>query len=439
MQNNVQAHTTHEQQSMQPAPANTPTTTLTNTTPENLKSGYIWNTLGSLVAALGTVVLLSATTRLLGAYWAGIFSIAFAVGQQFQTVGTFEMRAIQSTDIKEEYSFVTYFAARILTSICMLICIFGYALVTRGFGQEMFLIILVASLRILDAFEDVFHGAFQQHGRLDVAGKTSFVRSLITVGSFIAVLAATQNLAIACIVSIVLSAAFIAFFALRYIPPIVHPKGTLVVKEIFRLMWLVAPVFIGSFLATYLANAPKYGLDAAMSEEYQAYYAALFMPALAINLLSTLVFRPLLTPLAQTWNAKKPQQFLHTLNLGYAGIAIAWLVGSILAWFIGIPVLNAFFSLNLDAYRGELVILILGGAFNALSVLLYYGLIIMRKQVAVLAGYGIAAALTFVLTAPLLTYELMGASILYVVAMGTTCVVFGICFALSYRKETKTL
>ncbi len=33
---------------------------------------------------------------------------------------------------------------------------------------------LIAGLKIFDVLEDVFHGAFQQNGRLDVEGKPSF-------------------------------------------------------------------------------------------------------------------------------------------------------------------------------------------------------------------------------------------------------------------------
>ena len=53
----------------------------------SLKRDYFWNTLGSIMNAASSVILLLVTTRVMGEYWAGIFSIAYAVGQQFQTVG----------------------------------------------------------------------------------------------------------------------------------------------------------------------------------------------------------------------------------------------------------------------------------------------------------------------------------------------------------------
>lgn len=85
----------------------------------SLGRDYLWNTLGSVMNAAASVVLLLVTTRVLGSYWGGVFSIAYAVGQQFQTLGAFEMRPMQSTDVEKEHTFSTYLASRILTTLCM--------------------------------------------------------------------------------------------------------------------------------------------------------------------------------------------------------------------------------------------------------------------------------------------------------------------------------
>ena len=41
----------------------------------------------------------------------------------------------------------------------------------------------------------------------------------------------------------------------------------------------------GAFLFNYLANAPKYAIDANLSEEYQTIFSILFMPIFVINIL----------------------------------------------------------------------------------------------------------------------------------------------------------
>ena len=250
----------------------------------SLGRDYLWNTLGSVMNAAASVVLLLVTTRVLGSYWGGVFSIAYAVGQQFQTLGAFEMRPMQSTDVEKEHTFSTYLASRILTTLCMVGCIVGYALLSTDIAEEFLLIVLIAGLKIFDVLEDVFHGAFQQNGRLDVAGKAFFFRSLVTTTVFIVALVLSKSLSAT--------------------PPtkqLLAPPGRFDVRDMFRLLGSCLPLFAGAFLAMYLSNAPKFGLDAYMAKDFQAYYSALFMPALAINLLSAFVFRPLLTRLAVDW------------------------------------------------------------------------------------------------------------------------------------------
>lgn len=76
-----------------------------------LRKNYIWNTLGSAANALSSAILLLMTTRILGLEAAGIFAIAFALSQQFQVIGHFEIRSYQATDSQERFSFATYLGA----------------------------------------------------------------------------------------------------------------------------------------------------------------------------------------------------------------------------------------------------------------------------------------------------------------------------------------
>ena len=141
-----------------------------------LKKNYLWNTLGSLANAFSSVCMLLACTRLIGVEAAGLFSLAFALAQQFQVLGHFEIRSYQATDANERFSFAVYYGARIVTCTIMVLTIMAYTLITKGLTTEACVVILVALLRIFDAFEDVFHGMFQQKGRLDIAGKAFFFR-----------------------------------------------------------------------------------------------------------------------------------------------------------------------------------------------------------------------------------------------------------------------
>ena len=404
----------------------------------SLGRDYLWNTLGSVMNAAASVVLLLVTTRVLGSYWGGVFSIAYAVGQQFQTLGAFEMRPMQSTDVEKEHAFSTYLASRILTTFCMVGCIVGYALLSTDIAEEFLLIVLIAGLKIFDVLEDVFHGAFQQNGRLDVAGKAFFFRSLVTTVVFIAALVLSKSLSATCIITIIISAIALVGLNLPPAKQLLAPPGRFDVRDMFRLLGSCLPLFAGAFLAMYLSNAPKFGLDAYMVKDFQAYYSALFMPALVINLLSAFVFRPLLTRLAVDWIKRETSVFLGTIVKGLLWVGVASAGVAVLAFFLGVPVLSFLFGLDLSPYRAELMVLVLGGAFNAASIVVYYGLVVMRMQVFVLAGYGCAAAFAYVLGGNLVqAFGIMDASLLYASCMLVVVIAFALFFAVGFRHKTR--
>ncbi len=401
----------------------------------SLKRDYFWNTLGSIMNAASSVILLLVTTRVMGEYWAGIFSIAYAVGQQFQTVGAFEMRPLQSTDVEGRYSFSTYLASRVLTTLCMLFCIVGYAIFSGNAPGEMILVALIAGLKLFDVFEDVFHGAFQQNGRLDIAGRSFFFRSLATTLAFALLLAFTKDLGVTCIMTAVVS--FVALTALN-LPPSRLLLGSFErpdLRSVGSLIVACLPLFAGAFLALYLSNAPKFGLDGTFSKEYQTYYAAIFMPALAINLLSTFVFRPLLTRLGLRWHEGDFKGFASVIRKGLFWVLAASVLTAILGYFLGIPVLNVFFGLDLSSFRGELMVLVLGGALNAAGIVLYYGLVVMKRQRLILVGYAVSAVLTFLIAQPLIgLLGMMGAAILYTISMFSVACTFGAFFLFGLRR-----
>ena len=87
----------------------------------SLGRDYFWNTAWSFMVAGATVIMLIIVTRAAGVAAAGVFSIALAIGQQFQTLGMYEVRTYQVTDVQGRFTFGTYLAVRILTVLLITI------------------------------------------------------------------------------------------------------------------------------------------------------------------------------------------------------------------------------------------------------------------------------------------------------------------------------
>ncbi|ROR95747.1 O-antigen/teichoic acid export membrane protein [Salana multivorans] len=401
-----------------------------------LKRDYIWNTASSVMGALSLVLLQFAVTRVLGLALGGIFAFALSLGQQFQMIGAFEVRPYQATDVTGRFSFGSYYALRILTTTLMLVSIIGYAIVAGGPTSTAVVIVLVGVLRAFDAFEDVFYGEFQRLGRLDIAGRALFLRTLVTTVTFVVSLVASRDLVITCAVTIVVSAAALYVFV---VPP---ARAMFPLRPVFRtstvrtLALACLPLFVASFLALYLSNAPRFGIERFLSQEDQGIYAILFVPALAINVLSLFIFRPLLTRMATFWESGDRPGFLRVIRGGIAGAFGAFVVTLVAAWAIGIPLLGALAAADLGPYRPELLVLVGGGALNALGVILYYALVTLRLRRAVLGGYVLASVVVTALGWLLVPHlGIMGAGLTYVGAMLTLALCFGILLALAVRRD----
>ena len=59
------------------------------------------------------------------------------------------------------------------------------------------------------------------------------------------------------------------------------------------------PLFLSLFLNMYLSNAPKYAIDAHLTEEIQAMYNIIFMPAFVVQLVVHFIFNLILTSYAE--------------------------------------------------------------------------------------------------------------------------------------------
>lgn len=125
------------------------------------------------------------------------------------------------------------------------------------------------------------------------------------------------------------------------------------------------------------------------------------------------------------WNEGKRKQFVKKLSvqvLIVAGITATCIVG---AYFLGVPVLSFLYNTDLAQYKAELLILLLGGGFLALSGLLTTMITIIRCQKRLMAGYVIVAVLAYVLSEKAVErYSIMGAAMLYLLLMAALCAVF---------------
>ena len=403
---------------------------------------YLWNTAASLMSSLavvimGVAIMRSGATDSFARAQYGLFTLALAIGQQYQTVGLYEVRTFHVTDVRRRFDFGTYLSTRLLTCLVMvgLIAYHSWTASTKDPYPAFTVIAAMALLRIFDAFEDVYYSEFQRAGRLDIAGKACFLRIFTTTFLWSGLYWFTQDLltstlitfAVTCVVLVVAYG-----LPARGVFPLL-PSFNL--RCIAGILWECLPLFLAAFLNQYLANAPRFAIHAALGDEELGVFAIIYMPAVAINMLSLFVFRPLLTRMALRWAEGKRGEFFAIVRKGLLTTAGAFVIVAAVTYVIGSPLLTLVFGTDVSGYVAELMVLVLAGALNAASVILYYALATMRRLHAVLAVFAVTGATAY-LIAPALTrsYAMMGASLAYAATMGLLALLFTVVMLIPTRR-----
>lgn len=396
----------------------------------NLKRGYIWNTVAGILNASEAIIMSMIVTRMMSLADAGILSIAFTIANQLVLIGKFGLRNYQVTDVGGQFSFSIYLKTRVVTVTGMMLCTgayLGYAAVFLEYNKNKILIIFVlCMIYAVEAVEDVIWGYYQQRHRLDLGAQMFCVRWMGILLTFPTVLYISRDLkttlAICLFVSLLL---FFLFVKITY--PYIYCENEANVnifickkdyQQMGKLLKTAFPLCGISVLQCYVGSAPRYAIDACLTDEVQACYGFVSMPVFAIRLLSNFIYQPLLVPMAVEWENRQIKSFTGRVGkqlLVVAGLSVICLAGT---YWVGIPVLSALYHTNLSEYKAELLILLLGSGFMACVAYENVVLTIMRCQKVLLGPYCLVSFIAAVVLRPVVSlYGTLGASVCYFIFM----------------------
>lgn len=386
------------------------------------KRNFFWNMMGSGIYSLATVIFVMLAKRLVGEEAGAEFYMAFTTGQMLLTIGYFEIRPFQVTDVARQYAPKEYFGFRGITSLLMLLG--GVAVGVfylwkgkadmAGFG----LIMTLCVLKMSDGMADVFEGEFQRNDRIDISGKSMALRTLGVMAAFSAAAYLTRNVYIASAAAALVGLAGVAAAALvwhrRFETLAVSVKRDKM-KAMFRSTILL---FISSAMCMWIWNGTKYVVEWNLTARETLVYGIVFMPTMVINLGSGFIFKPMLTTLARHYEKGEKREFIKILWIltgSACGLTAVTLGAGAL---FGIPLLSFLYAIDLSEYKSVMLVLIGAGGFNAVSIIFYYALMVMRKQAGIFAGYTLTFAAAVIVPVLLVrSMGIMGAALSYLLVM----------------------
>lgn len=350
---------------------------------------YIWNTLGSIFSASSSILLLLIATRLLSVKDSDFFAAAYAISQQLMIIGLFQVRNYQSTDVNEVFNFADYRLTRHLTVTMMLVGYLYFLIVYDYWNSKGLVLLCLTLFRIGDVYSDLYQGYFQQQHRSDFSGKLLFFHSFIAIFSFALSVWLSKSLILGSLTLVIvntLSVFLIDVFLMERNKTMVSDSHCLIPSRtsVKKILMSCLPLFINGFLITYVFTEPKLVIETLLEQGElpsgsQVQFNILFMPTFALTLLFS-VLRPLMTSLADFWEKKQLNTFFAIVRKVSFILIIIGFILLLGAYWLGIPLLELVFGVDLASHQIELVLLLLAGIFNVLATMIDNIMTIFRKQ-----------------------------------------------------------
>lgn len=402
----------------------------------SLKENTLWYTMGTMCSSATSFLLMIYVTRILGVDEAGVFSISYSVGQLMLSIGWFGTRQFQVSDINEEFKFSDYLSLKIITSIVMMIGCLIYSVFLHFNMYKMLITFLYCLFMICDVFADFFSARFQQVDKLFLSGMSYIIRILGYNLVILFSLLCFKNLIVAIVLAMIYSALELTFFDLQLIKRISQIKIEFHLDKIIQLIKNCFPLFISSFLTTFIVNVPKNAIELNFDSSVQTYYNIIFMPSYIINLFCMFIFVPLYTSIANTWLNSTKNRFVNTIvKLFVFDIVLSVLV-FIGCYLLGIPLLELVYGVDLHTVKSSFLILIVAGCFTSMNSILSYIFTVIRRQKFMIYIYLIAIILPQLLVNWLTSnYGIFGASLDYLIGIASITVMFIIGLVLILKKE----
>ena len=394
----------------------------------SLRHNFAWNLAGNLVYAgcqWGMFVALARTTT---AESVGQFALGLAVTAPIFLFSQFQLRGIQATDAREEFTFHDYFGLRLTTStLALAVAAVAGAL---GYGATTAWIILaVAIAKAIESLGDVFYGLMQRHERMDIVAVSRTLKGLLSLGVLWAVLWATGEvlfgvLAMAAAWGVV----WLAFDGPKGMSLLAgelggggwFPRPAFCFQKMAKLSKLALPLGLASVLTSLQTNVPRYFVEHYGGTSELGIYAALAYLVFAGGMVVMAMGQSATPRLAQLHAAGNHRAYFRLLRrlLGL-GTGLA-LTGMCIAVFFGEYLLGFLYGEEYARKPAVLVWLMAGGGFAYLVSFSGCGILAARRffvQMPIMVVSVGATALSAALLVP--SHGMLGGAMAFLVGNAT--------------------
>ena len=343
------------------------------------KKDYIWNSIGSFLQSAISPILLIIITRLNGVGDSGLFSFAMSLSVVFWAISLWGGRTYQVSDVKKEFSSGDYIVVRFISSLIVAVFSISFCVLSGYDLIKTELIMVLVSFKILESIADSMYGVLQIHNRLYIVGISLTMKSVFGFMIFAIVDILTKNIVYGALSIFLVNIVVVIFYD---IPWMKHVESVgLTKKNIMqagKIMKKTAEVFVVVFLTMFSLNIPRYFLDKYHYDQI-GYFGIMAMPITLLTLFISFVLQPNVVNLSELLKKKKIKEFtkiVSKIDFITFTLGILFIVSSYL---IGVWALNTVFGIDINNFRIDLTIMVIGAVANAFVSIYVNLLIILRR------------------------------------------------------------
>lgn len=343
------------------------------------KKDYIWNSIGSFLQSAISPILLIVITRLNGVGDSGLFSFAMSLSVVFWAISLWGGRTYQVSDVKKEFSSGDYIVVRFISSLIVAVFSISFCILSGYDLIKTELIMVLVSFKILESIADSMYGVLQIHNKLYIVGISLTMKSVFGFMLFTLIDILTKNIIYGALSIFIVNIAVVIFYD---IPWMKHVESVgLTKKNIMqagKIMKKTAEVFVVVFLTMFSLNIPRYFLDKYHYDQI-GYFGIMAMPITLLTLFISFVLQPNVVNLSELLKKKKIKEFtkiVSKIDFITFTLGILFIVSSYL---IGVWVLNTVFGIDINNFRIDLTIMVIGAVANAFVSIYVNLLIILRR------------------------------------------------------------
>jgi O-antigen/teichoic acid export membrane protein len=241
----------------------------------SFRKNFLYTLAGSAVYCGCLWLMLMSMTKVLAVEEVGVFVLASAITTPIQMFTNLQLRAVQGSDVKNEYCFGEYFALRIITVFVLLVVSMIISVFLQKGTHMLQVMFAVVLYKCADSYADNAYGLLQKYERLDRVAISRITRGIIGSAVFMAILWPTKSLVLGFLGVSVAWAVIYILLDISLVRQFERPKPIFKMNRLVKLTAISLPLGVTMTIVSLNSGIPRYFTEKYLGSEQLGYFGAL--------------------------------------------------------------------------------------------------------------------------------------------------------------------